>query len=355
MSAIVSVLCPSFNHEKYVNFFIESLLAQTNKNWELIIVDDCSCDGNVSKIKKFKDKRIKFIQHNFNKGINCALTEAFNNASGKYISLCASDDMLMPDYIQNVIDTFKNNNDKGIIFCDLQQMDESGKILPGDILHNFKKNRYQALRYLFMNGNCMLSPGMSVKKDLFEKIIPLDIPLSQYQDYKISIDLLLLSDFVVMDKVSVVYRKPSKKSGISVFNDKTIRMRQLEENILMNSFLKICDIKMLYDIFGDDMKQFGKINKNIIPFVLGKLALESDMEYKNIWGYNQIVNFISDYKNYKLLNKLYGFNYADFLKLSTYIKENPVNKKYRKYKKLFNIFSVCLILSILIIIVMAIK
>ena len=45
---LVSILCPTFNHEKYVKFFLDSLLAQTNPNWELLIVDDCSTDNNVA-------------------------------------------------------------------------------------------------------------------------------------------------------------------------------------------------------------------------------------------------------------------------------------------------------------------
>ena len=54
-----------FNHEKYVAHFINSLRSQTYENWELIIIDDCSTDGNVKEIKKFNDKRIKFFEQPF--------------------------------------------------------------------------------------------------------------------------------------------------------------------------------------------------------------------------------------------------------------------------------------------------
>ena len=52
---LISVVCPSYNHEKYVKYFIESLINQTYSNWELIIVDDCSTDHNIDEIKKIKD------------------------------------------------------------------------------------------------------------------------------------------------------------------------------------------------------------------------------------------------------------------------------------------------------------
>ena len=86
---LVSILCPTFNHEKYVKFFLDSLLAQTNPNWELLIVDDCSTDNNVAEIKKFHDSRIKLIQNPFNMGINCGLNQAFERARGDYMCFCS--------------------------------------------------------------------------------------------------------------------------------------------------------------------------------------------------------------------------------------------------------------------------
>ncbi|WP_039872494.1 glycosyltransferase family 2 protein, partial [Helicobacter canadensis] len=77
MNPKISILTPSFNHEKYIGFFLQSVLGQTFQNFELIIVDDCSWDKNLEEIKKFKDERIKLIRHDYNKGINAALNTAF--------------------------------------------------------------------------------------------------------------------------------------------------------------------------------------------------------------------------------------------------------------------------------------
>ena len=71
----ISILCPTFNHEGFIEYYIESILNQSTKDFELIIVDDCSSDDTVSVIKKFNDERIRFYQHNFNKGINATLNE----------------------------------------------------------------------------------------------------------------------------------------------------------------------------------------------------------------------------------------------------------------------------------------
>jgi glycosyltransferase involved in cell wall biosynthesis len=75
--AKISILCPSFNHQRFIAEHIKSVLNQSFKDFELIIVDDCSTDDNVAEINKFKDPRIKLIKHEFNKGINAALNTAF--------------------------------------------------------------------------------------------------------------------------------------------------------------------------------------------------------------------------------------------------------------------------------------
>ena len=69
--AKISILCPSFNHQRFIAEHIKSVLNQSFKDFELIIVDDCSTDDNVAQIDKFSDPRIKLIRHEFNFR-NCA-------------------------------------------------------------------------------------------------------------------------------------------------------------------------------------------------------------------------------------------------------------------------------------------
>ncbi|ELL0793965.1 glycosyltransferase family 2 protein, partial [Campylobacter jejuni] len=61
--AKISILTPCFNHEKYVSYFLQSVLEQSFSDFELIIVDDCSSDNSTKEIQKFKDPKIKLIKH----------------------------------------------------------------------------------------------------------------------------------------------------------------------------------------------------------------------------------------------------------------------------------------------------
>ncbi len=122
----ISVLCPSFNHEKYVSYFIKSVLKQTFQDFELIIVDDCSTDNNVNEILKFKDNRIKLVKNEFNKGINETINVAFRNSSASIIVFCASDDM-MEDNALETIYQIHSSSDIVALYCNLITIDENNE------------------------------------------------------------------------------------------------------------------------------------------------------------------------------------------------------------------------------------
>ena len=342
---IVSFLCPSYNHEKYIRFFLDSLLAQTNPNWELVIVDDCSTDNNINEIKKYDDKRIKLFKNPFNMGINCAINNAFKHASGDIMAFVASDDVVVSDYVETVLKEFNAYPDVDALYGALQLINHDGSVRKGDIWKQSVGTKEYLLQKSFYSMNMMLSPGMALRRSAFAQLYPLPVPLSHYQDYKMHVDIMLNLNFMVTDKILINYRKPSEKSGISVVNENTLRTRKLEENILMDSFLQINKIEQLQDIFGSEaLKQFYPLDERLIPFYLGQLALRADTEYKKIWGYNQIAKFIANKDNYILVHDLYGYCYADFLKISKYFEQDVIQRKYLKYKKLFNRTVVLLIL-----------
>ena len=126
---LVSILTPAYNHEKYVRVFLDSILAQSYKNFELIIVDDCSTDKTPSIIEQYKDERIRFFRNDFNRGMNGNLNVAFSYAKGKYIVILASDDFLESDYLEKMIAYFEQHKDYSVLYPKIQKVDEAGNLI----------------------------------------------------------------------------------------------------------------------------------------------------------------------------------------------------------------------------------
>lgn len=94
--AKVSVLMPAYNAEKYIAVAIDSVIKQSFKDWELVIIDDCSTDatGNICDGYASLDKRIKVFHMVQNGGISKSKNEALNRATGEYIAFCDDDDLM---------------------------------------------------------------------------------------------------------------------------------------------------------------------------------------------------------------------------------------------------------------------
>ena len=101
MLADFSIVMTTYNQEKYVEEAIISVLKQSHKNWELVIVDDGSQDDTVMKITPFlKDPRIRLFCNDVNRGVNKATIRAIDNISTEYFGILDGDDALAPDAIE---------------------------------------------------------------------------------------------------------------------------------------------------------------------------------------------------------------------------------------------------------------
>lgn len=117
---LVTVCVTTYNRKVKLPITLKSILNQTYKNIELIIVDDYSNDGTKnlveSEILKM-DKRIKYIRHNENKGLAASRNTAIYNAKGKYFAFCDDDDTWLPEFIEKFVEVAKNFDDKWCFCC----------------------------------------------------------------------------------------------------------------------------------------------------------------------------------------------------------------------------------------------
>ena len=114
MEEKVSVIMPNFNCGNFIEETINSVINQTYKNWELLIVDDCSTDNSVEVIKKLQaaDERIKLFINEKNSGCAAARNRAMREATGKWIAFLDSDDLWTPDKLEKQLNFMTENGYK---------------------------------------------------------------------------------------------------------------------------------------------------------------------------------------------------------------------------------------------------
>lgn len=108
----VSVLIPTYNYARFLDDSIQTVLAQTFTNFELVIVDNCSTDDTVKVVEKYlSDKRVKFFRNETNIGLVGNWNKCFDHASGEYIKFLCADDKFHPQLLEkfvSVLDNFDN-------------------------------------------------------------------------------------------------------------------------------------------------------------------------------------------------------------------------------------------------------
>ena len=106
MKIDVSVVVPLYNKKDYLKFSVDSILNQTHKNLEVLIVDDCSTDGSLELCRELygHDERVRIIQQPNNMGPGAARNRGINEARGKYMLFVDSDDEILPDTMSKLLD-----------------------------------------------------------------------------------------------------------------------------------------------------------------------------------------------------------------------------------------------------------
>jgi len=124
---IISVLMSAFNAEKYIEETIDSVLNQSFKNFEFIIINDGSTDTTEKKILSYKDSRIRFFNNKKNIGLTKSLNRGLKIAKAKYVARIDADDLLTKDYLKKKLEFFKKNKDIAIIGSWVEVIDQNSK------------------------------------------------------------------------------------------------------------------------------------------------------------------------------------------------------------------------------------
>lgn len=123
---LVSIITPCYNGSKYISQTIESVIAQTYKDWEMIIIDDGSKDNSAEIVEEYakKDSRIILLKQ-ANGGSAAARNNGIRNAKGQYIALLDADDLWEPEFLASQIECMKKN-DAVCVYCSYRLIDADG-------------------------------------------------------------------------------------------------------------------------------------------------------------------------------------------------------------------------------------
>lgn len=172
MNILVSIVIPVYNVENYILYTLKSIVAQTYKNIELILVDDGSPDHSIEIAENYlSDKSINWqIIHKKNQGLSAARNTGIESAKGEYIICPDSDDYIEPNTIESMVHCAEVNK-LSCVFCGYRLVTLENMSQCTAKNANITVYNASIIRRMFLERRLrLLVPGMLIKKSIYDKI-----------------------------------------------------------------------------------------------------------------------------------------------------------------------------------------
>lgn len=155
IDGLVSIIMPSWNTAKFIGESIQSVIDQTYKNWELIIVDDCSTDNTDEVVTSYTDNRIRYFKNKKNSGAALTRNRALREAQGEWIAFLDSDDLWMPEKLEHQI-KFMEENNYSLSYTEYEKIDEKSELLNIYVSGPLKVNKHKMYNYDYIGQLTMI-------------------------------------------------------------------------------------------------------------------------------------------------------------------------------------------------------
>jgi len=229
MNPLVTVLMPVYNGEKYLKRAIESILKQTFRDFEFLIIDDGSADKSAEIIKSFKDARIRLERNETNLGLIKTLNKGLGLAKGKYIARMDCDDISLPKRLSIQISFMEKHPKIGVCGSWVKIMG-----LKQEFVNRYPQKHEEARAYLLFNTP-FAHPSVIIRKDTLEKHhLEYDENYKHAEDYELWSRIINYAKVSNIPKILLRYRThdesvSKKNSSAQAENSNRVRLKLLKE------------------------------------------------------------------------------------------------------------------------------
>jgi Glycosyl transferase family 2 len=259
---LVSISMVTYNHEKYVADAIRSVLGQTFRDLELVVVNDGSTDATADRIAAFDDSRLVVI-HQENQGPSAATNRALTACRGKYVALFSGDDVCHPDRIERQLEEYARGP-RGVLFAGCDFIDDDGRPLTGGhfaerIFDTTARTRAQTLARLFHRGNYFNGITAFTERAIICDT-PYDPGLLQLQDYDVWARLAKTYDLRTVAGSVISYRirggggnlsSPTPDRLVRLQNETYLILRRFFDGVAADLFRDAFAAELVHPDFAD--------------------------------------------------------------------------------------------------------
>lgn len=320
----VSIFLTSYNHGKFLRECIDSVLAQTYSDFELLIWDDASTDDSWQIISSYKDSRIRTFRNKtpMRGGMNYSNAIERGLLYGNYIAMHHSDDAWLPEKLEKQMAVFKANPELASVFTLAEMIDENSlpftktKHAYSNIFDQPNRSRHEWLRYFFENANALCHPSVLHRKEVVEKYGTLRPGLAALGDLDMWVRICMHHEIHVLQEKLTKFRVRDNQANSSSPTEENFNRHRLNQFFIYDHYSKIDDFQELVKIFPEAAK-WDRGEHTHLKFALAMVFLflgTNSQAY--LWAYTLLFNLLQDKSEAQKLSTYYNFDYNVFFDIS---------------------------------------
>lgn len=275
MENLISVIMPVYNRSKTIELAINSVLQQTNPDFELIIVDDSSTDNTVEVISSIKDPRISVFQLNKNSGAASARNYGIKKSRGPIISFLDSDDYFEPDFLKISFETLKDTPPKVGFMWTGVRYHKGSELKENSWVPVYKESTYLTFLHNLQIGT---GAGICIKREVFEMCGYFDeelpaaedteffLRISQKFDYVFTREILINVVKDSSDRMSKNFRKIAQ--AYNIFIDSHLSEIEKDNELKMKFYYKLMWLNYQLNNNRKSRQYLKRIPKSNLRFLL---------------------------------------------------------------------------------------
>ncbi len=312
----ISVVAPTYNHERYVAEAIESVLCQSFQDFELIVSDDASTDGTLARLKQFRDPRLKIIENSINRGIFANTALAYGYARGEYVAWLGTDDVYEPHMLDTLLKFLQSHPDTIGVFGESAYIDDDSNALgTGSPPDGVGKGRFELLREMFFVRNHLCNPAGLVRRSILDRFGYFPPQFKQLSDMNLWVRILFESEIVVVPDILIKYRmQANSKNAGALTEESHARFRFETIQCLQEYSKRIKDIKTLKSIFPEVEGHPWPLVDELSLFHLAHVAIMVSRPEHQLFGLQLLHELFSDPNTAKRIETLCGLSYSYLFK-----------------------------------------
>lgn len=321
---LVSIACRCYNAEQTIAKSIESVLAQTYQNWELVICDDNSTDNTQSIIESFNDSRIKYYRNSENIGVNGNLNKVLSLCEGEYICILDGGDLYLPNKTELQVKYLNEHEDCGAVFSYIYSENKQIEKVLDKLINNPSGTREEMLRKIFLSENFLAFPTEMFRR---EHIMNFPESIIATGDCNFHINILFNSKIKVLEIPLVEYQFDGKNNVSTWVTDELINA----ENIYMlRHFSQMPNLDLFKETFGGMYEKYGMPTEiKDIPYFIARMAME--VPHRSFSGLYLLNCLFEDNDYFRYIMDKFDISYKDYIDMRKSVDKglnNSVKKKF---------------------------